>query len=92
MRIRLYATLRPLAGGKHVEVDAEPGESVGAILRRLVDLHPALAGQILTAHGAALLPHVQVFFEGQSIRHMQGLATVLAKTGELAVFPPVAGG
>jgi molybdopterin synthase sulfur carrier subunit len=92
MLIRLYATLRPLAGGKHAEVDAAPGDTVGAVLSRLADRHPALEGQILTPDRQALLPHVQVFLGGQSIRHMQGLATVLEKNADMAVFPPVAGG
>lgn len=92
MRIRLFATLRPLAGGKHAEVPAEPGETVRTVLRRLIEQHPALAGEVLTPDGQELLPHVQVFIGGESIRHKQGLDTVLEQADDMALFPPVAGG
>jgi sulfur-carrier protein len=92
MRIRLFATLRHLAGGKHVEVPAEPGETVGAVLNRLVDSCPRLEGEVLSADRGALLPHVQVFVAGRSVRDLEGLATVLTDVSDMAVFPPVAGG
>jgi len=92
MRVRLYATLRPLVGGKHADVPAAPGETVRTVLERLIDQHSALAGELLTADRSALLPHVQVFISGESIRHLQGLETALGEGAELAVFPPVAGG
>lgn len=92
MLIRLYATLRPLVGGKYVELPAEAGESVGAILRRLVAAYPGLAGELLTPDGQALLPHVQVFIAGRSVRDLEGLETRLPPGADLAVFPPVAGG
>ena len=92
MKVRLFATLRPLAGGKHVEVPAQPGETVGAVLNRLVDLHPGLEGEVLSPDRQALLPHVQVFLAGRSVRDMEGLQTVLTQADDMAVFPPVAGG
>lgn len=92
MLIRLYATLRPLAGGKHAEVPAAPGETVRTVLERLLALHPGLAGELLTPDGQALLPHVQIFIAGESIRHMQGLDTELDGATQMAIFPPVAGG
>lgn len=92
MVIRLYATLRPLAGGKYAELPAEEGEPVGEVLRRLVAKYPGLEGQLLTADGQALLPHVQVFLSGRSIRDLQGLQTPLPAEPDMAVFPPVAGG
>ncbi|HYG57839.1 MAG TPA: ubiquitin-like small modifier protein 1 [Symbiobacteriaceae bacterium] len=92
MVIRLYATLRPLAGGKHVDLPAEPGETVNTILGRLLDLHPRLEGEILTPDRQSILPYVQVFVAGRSVRDLQGLATVLENPTDMAIFPPVAGG
>ncbi|MFZ5815971.1 MAG: ubiquitin-like small modifier protein 1 [Bacillota bacterium] len=92
MRIRLYATLRPLVGGKYVDIPAEAGEPVGEVLRRLVAAYPGLQGELLTADGQALLPYVQVFIAGRSIRDLQGMETRLPADADLAVFPPVAGG
>lgn len=92
MKIRLFATLRPLAGGRHVEVEARVGETVGAVLHRLVDLYPRLEGEVLTPDRQALMAHVQVFLQGRSVRDLQGLETVLTQAEDMAVFPPVAGG
>lgn len=92
MQVRLYATFRPLVGGSRVEVPAEAGEPVGAVLQRLIERHPALEGHLLAADGSALLPHVQVFIAGRSIRDLQGLNTPLPPGVDLAIFPPVAGG
>jgi len=93
MNIRLYATLRPLVGGaRSVTVPADDGESAGAVLSRLIEQYPALTGEILASAGSRLLPHVQVFVAGRSIRDLQGLATFLKGTDELVIFPPVAGG
>ncbi|MFZ5823696.1 MAG: ubiquitin-like small modifier protein 1 [Bacillota bacterium] len=92
MVIRLYATLRPLAGGKYAEVPAEEGEPIGEVLRRLVAQYPGLTGEVLTPDGTALQPHVQVFIGGRSIRDQQGLETRLPANADVAVFPPVAGG
>lgn len=92
MVIRLYATLRPLVGGKYVDLPAEEGEPVGEVLRRLVAQYPGLQEQLLTPDGQALLPHVQVFIAGRSIRDLQGLQTPLPAEPNMAVFPPVAGG
>ncbi|HWI60609.1 MAG TPA: ubiquitin-like small modifier protein 1 [Symbiobacteriaceae bacterium] len=92
MRIRLYATLRPLAGGKHADVPVAPGETVRTALTRLIALYPGLEGEILTKDQQSLLPHVQVFIGGESVRHMQGLETVLEEAADMAIFPPVAGG
>jgi len=92
VQIRLYATLRDLAGAARVEVPAAPGEPTGAVLRRLVERCPGLDGHVLTPDGTALLPHVQVFIAGRSIRDLQGLATPVPPGVDIAVFPPVAGG
>jgi MoaD family protein len=92
MQIRLFATLRPLVGGKHVELPAEPGETVGAVLNRLADQYPRLAPELFTPDRQELLPYVQVFVGGISIRDTEGLATVLHDPRDMAVFPPVAGG
>lgn len=92
MRVRLFATLRSLVGDRQVELEVRSGETVRTILERLADAYPRLEGELLTPDRRELLPHVQVFIGGHSIRHMQGLETVLESPVDMAVFPPVAGG
>jgi molybdopterin synthase sulfur carrier subunit len=92
MNIRLYATLRPMVGGKAVSLPIAEGEPVGRVLRRLVEAYPGLEGELLTPDKEQLLPHVQVFLAGRSVRDLQGMATPLPENADLAIFPPVAGG
>lgn len=92
MNIRLYATLRPLVGGRNVSLPKIEGERVGDLLQRLLEAHPQLQGHLLTPDGTALLPHVQVFLAGRSVRDLQGLDTPIGTLTDVAIFPPVAGG
>lgn len=91
-RIRLYATLRVLAGQSEFHLPAAEAEPVGKLLQRLVSLCPSLKGEVLSEGEQELLPYVQVFIGGRSIRDLQGLATPVPPDGEVAIFPPVAGG
>lgn len=92
MNIRLYATLQPLVGGRSVSIASEEGDTVGSLLLRLIEAYPRLDGHLLTPDGAALLPHVQVFLSGRSVRDLQGLNTPVSESANIAIFPPVAGG
>ncbi|HWQ28448.1 MAG TPA: ubiquitin-like small modifier protein 1 [Dehalococcoidia bacterium] len=90
--VRLYATLRERAGGERaVEVPWSPGETVGAVLRRLIERWPGLDGYILDDRGD-VQRFVNVFVDGRDIRYLDGLDTKLEDREEISVFPPVAGG
>jgi len=90
--IRLYATLRARAGGERdVKIGWRAGTSVGDAIRELLARKPALDGYIVDARGR-VVPYVSVFVEGRDIRYLDGLATPLADSDEIAIFPPVAGG
>ncbi|BDG59646.1 ubiquitin-like small modifier protein 1 [Caldinitratiruptor microaerophilus] len=92
MEVRLYASLRDVAGTRVVTVPAKPGETVGEVLGRVFARHPALRPLVLSPDGSGLLPHVLVFLSGRSIRELQGLDTPVGEDDELALFPPVGGG
>ncbi len=90
--VRLYATLRPRAGGEGVvEVPWSPGDSIADVIRELLRRKPGLQGHILDKEGH-LLPHVNVFLNGRDIRHLNGLETPVTGDTEISIFPPVAGG
>jgi molybdopterin synthase sulfur carrier subunit len=90
--VRLYATLRARAGGQRdVEVGWGPGTSVGEVIGALVARKPELEGCIIGADGC-MVPYVSVFIDGRDIRYLDGLATLLTDSDEIAIFPPVAGG
>ena len=90
--VRLYATLRPRAGGEGVvEVPWSPGDTIAEVIRELLRRKPGLQGHILDEEGH-LLPHVNVFLNGRDIRHLNGLESRVDRDTELFIFPPVAGG
>lgn len=90
--VRLYATLRDRVGGERaVDVPWSPGETVGTVLRRLIERWPGLDGYILDERGQ-VQRFVNVFVDGRDIRYLDGLETRLQNDEEISVFPPVAGG
>jgi sulfur-carrier protein len=91
MRIRAYATLRDLLGTGKLDMPLSDPATVGQVLRRLADEHPALAGKLWDAEGH-LTGYVTVLLNGRSIQYLHGLDTPLADDATLALFPPVGGG
>ena len=95
MRIRAYATLRDLLGGGKFDLplDATPGApaTVGQVMDRLVEAHPALAPK-LWADDGHLTGYITILLNGRSIEYLQGMATPVTDNDTLSVFPPVGGG
>ena len=91
MQIRLYATLRQIAGTDRLEVPVEAEQTVGDVLRALVKSYPRLSEAIWYADGS-LAGHVVVILNGRDIRHLAGDDTPISNDDRLSVFPPVGGG
>lgn len=91
MQWKLFADLSEAAGDRTVEVDVEPGASVGAALDALLEAHPALRDRVLTDDGE-LRDHINVLRNGTNVHNQDGLDTEVADGDELALFPPVSGG
>ncbi|MDR7076663.1 molybdopterin synthase sulfur carrier subunit [Neobacillus niacini] len=90
MLVRVFANLRQICGGVGVEVNPE-GQRVIDVLDKMVEMFPDLKDEIFTAD-KTLLPFVHVFINGRNIIHLDGLETIINKTDQFALFPPVAGG
>lgn len=90
MEIRFYATLRPLVGGRTVQLN-DPPPTVGAVLHRLIEQYPDLNDRLLDDSGA-VRRFVAVMLNGRDIRHLDGLATPVPADADMDIFPPVAGG
>ena len=91
MQWKLFADLAEIAGGKEIEVETEPGETVGAALSALVETHPGLEDRIYDEEGE-LRDHINVLRNGTNVHAEDGLETELEESDELALFPPVSGG
>jgi molybdopterin synthase sulfur carrier subunit len=91
IQIRLFATLRHTAGTASVEVPQAEGDTVGAMLARLVDIHPELRPAIFD-DGGQLAGHVRVIVNGREVRLLAGLDTPVQASDQISIFPPVGGG
>lgn len=90
MKLRLFATLRNLAGARELEMEAPPtaGDLLDELPRRWGQ---AFEGQLFDNEGQ-LLPGVIVLVNGRHIAHLEGLATALTEEDSVDLFPPLAGG
>jgi molybdopterin synthase sulfur carrier subunit len=77
-----------VGGAKTIELD---GSSVGDLIQALVARHPSLQDQLLTADGE-LNRFVNVYVNGQDVRYIDGLATVVESRDEVRLLPAMAGG
>lgn len=91
MKIKVFATLRPLVGGPEVEVDTGPGQTVGEALEELVRRYPQLKPELFGEDGQ-LLDRIHVFLTGRDIRYLEGFDTRIQEGDEMRIFPPVGGG
>ena len=87
----LPGALRDVAGGAR-RLQITPGPTtVAALLDELARTHPALERRIRDETGA-LRRYVNVFVDGDDIRSLAGVHTVLRPGAEVHVLPSVAGG
>ncbi|MFW5903728.1 MAG: ubiquitin-like small modifier protein 1 [Halolamina sp.] len=91
MEWKLFADLAERAGGKRIEVDADPGDTVGDALEALFEDHPGLRERVMD--GDEVRDHINVMRNGANVFVREdGLDTELEAGDELALFPPVSGG
>ena len=64
---------------------------VGGAVQELVTQYPALNGHLFTEDGT-IRPYVNLFLNGEDVRHLQGLETELADQDQLRIIPSIAGG
>jgi molybdopterin synthase sulfur carrier subunit len=92
MKVRFYATLRPLVGGQSVEVAPEPGATLWQLLDDLIARYPALGPQLLVGP-RELGHHIHVILNGRDAPYLErGMDTVIGPEDRVDIFPPVGGG
>ncbi len=91
MKVKLYASLRPLVGGhSSVEVETGPGDTFRDLVDALLRRWPALRDELL--QDGDISPRIHIFLNGREIRYMDGLDMVIPEDADLRIFPPVGGG
>ena len=88
-KVFIPAVLRANVGGvKALDIE---GDSIRAVVSGLVERHPSLGGQLMTADGD-LNRFVNVYVNGQDVRYLAGLDTPVASADEVRLLPAMAGG
>ncbi len=90
MKVKLYATLRPLVGGSSVEVDVKPGDPVRALIDALLERYPVLRDELL--EDGEISPRIHIFLNGREVRYAGGLDMPIPEGADIRIFPPVGGG
>jgi molybdopterin synthase sulfur carrier subunit len=92
VKVRFYATMRPIVGAKSVDIAAPEGTTVHELVDAIVAQHPGLAPLLRDATGG--VPRgVHVFVNGRGAGYLErGYETRLTADDSIDVFPAVAGG
>ncbi|MCS6844910.1 MAG: MoaD family protein [Caldilineales bacterium] len=91
MRVRVFATLRPIVGGATVTTSVQAGQRVRDLIDEMVERWPDLRRELLDDEGR-LLSRVHVMINGRGVEFMDGLETVIPPNANITIFPPVGGG
>jgi molybdopterin synthase sulfur carrier subunit len=92
MKVNFYATLRPIVGGKTVEVEFVEGITLRQLLQGLIARFPKLRSELLDENGE-LYGHVHVFVNGRDVPFLADkIDTRLKPEDAVNIFPPVGGG
>lgn len=91
MKVRVYATLRPIVGGADVPTTVQPGQPIRDLVDEMVARWPDLRAEMLDANGN-LLRRIQIMVNGRNIIYLNGMDTVISPSDSIAIFPPVGGG
>ena len=91
MEVRVYATLRPIVGGRSVSLPDRDAATVADVIDDLIGRFPALRERLLSEAGE-VRPYVAVMLDGRDVRHVGGLSARVPAGAEIDIFPPIAGG
>lgn len=83
--------LRELAGSRATVGVAGTAATVAEALALLWAECPALRDRVITELGE-IRPHINLFVDGEDIRHKEGLGTTVGDGAEIVILPAVSGG
>jgi len=92
VKVRFYATLRPLAGERSLEIPLPATATIQALVEAIALKRPALREVLLDAQGA--VPRgIHIFVNGRGAGFLpKRFATELTESDTVDIFPAVAGG
>ena len=87
--VKIPTPLRKLTNGE-TSVTVE-GTTVGAIVDSLQAAYPGIQERLIDDEGA-LRHFVNIYLDGEDVRYLDGLNSVVSDNAELSIVPAVAGG
>ena len=92
MKLNFYATLRPIVGGKSVNMPEAIGMTVQQVLDELMHRFPPLRKELYAPDGT-LYPHIHFFVNGRDAQFLEeGLNYIIQEMDTVNIFPAVGGG
>lgn len=91
MRIKLPAALSQGGMPGMVEVELPAQSTVGSLLTGLNEQIPGATKKILDDNGA-LYGYVNLYVNGDDVRHGAGLSTPVSEADEVLILPAISGG
>lgn len=94
VKVKLFANLREAAGTPELLLS---GEKVIDVLLSLTERYPDLKNLIFEKpdvkdESPVLCGSINILVNGNNVRHLEGLDTLLKDSDEIGVLPPVSGG
>lgn len=91
MRIKLPAALSQGGTPGLVDVEVPARSTVGSLLTGLSEQVPGATKKILDENGA-LYGYVNLYVNGDDVRHGAGLETPISEADEVLILPAISGG
>lgn len=91
INVKLFATLRDIAGEKAIDVPFEYGGTARDLVAAIEQVNPPLGREILDANGE-LTGTVHILVHGRNIVWLDDLDTVIEEGQDIDLVPPTAGG
>lgn len=91
MNVRVYATLRPIVGGKEAQLTTGTGDTFRQMLEEMITRWPELKREFFDSNGE-LRSNIHIFLNGRDVRYLGGLDTTIPENADVCIFPPVGGG
>jgi sulfur-carrier protein len=95
MKITLHAILgiKQIIGQRLLEIELPQGTTVEDFISYLKNRWgEKLSSQLIDPEDGAVLSHVRIMVNGQTIQFLQGIKTLLKDGDEVLILPPASGG
>ncbi len=88
IKVKFPSVFVQITGKRRIEVDG--AEKVSDLLEKLFQDFPKLKDRLLK--DGELTPFINIFVNGEDIRHLNGLETKLSDGDEVTFIPAISGG